>query len=137
MRWSVFILLVLLVACSKPGVVKTGSSELYTCDDGRIVPDKARCEQTEPEVSMPTDKEYEPEEVPLADTEIDVLSEDDAIEAFEKFAEGSEHNYKFTSIEKRDDGTYRIKYSHDRLGGGNGYVIVDKNGKISEEIGAI
>jgi hypothetical protein len=105
----------------------------FKCDDGRIVKHPRFCEVEEPVRAVPEDKVIAPSRQVVDETQMDVMSEEAARQAFREYVESNRLDYKLVSIESQSDG-YEIVYSHPQ---GRGMVIIGNDGKVYEELGAI
>jgi hypothetical protein len=130
-RAIALLVMLMVVGCGKPPTGKAVS--LVTCDDGSKVLDSSQCPKPEMEETA-----RPPVEPDLAKVSEPTETKADPREAFEEYA--SNKSYKLVSGEEviRDgEEVYRIKYRHNSSGGGNSYVIVDKDGTVYQELGRI
>ena len=121
MRKVIVLAFLLVLSCGKPAAEPVSIND--TTDFVR-----------EPQASAETGTPIEPQIVPVAETDIPVVSQQTAQQAFNEYVSNQSLNYSFIKAEflKKQDGLdyYRVKYSY---GTGNRYVIVDSSGKVYDE----
>jgi len=136
MRKILLFLFLILIACSS-SEKEEEVSEGYVCSDGKFVVSEENCVVKEPESSV---DDSIPVKRPLKSVhavETVVSSAEDAEQIFLDYIDLNNLTYDIISSEvvQTDKGEfYRVNYKHYRMGGGIGYLLVDKNGEVYEEL---